>query len=188
VTRIQASVRRSIAASVLLLLAVSAAATGHAQEPVPDPTVTPPAVRGPETVEFPGPPRSPLGAFVRSMAIPGWGQAWVGAHTRGGVYFAMEAGSLWMVYRTRQKLAEAEARDAWLREIGQLGERERSPLVRSRRDQREAWVTLAVFTVFLSGADAFVSAYLADFDDRVLVIPEDDGAFRIQASIPLGRR
>jgi hypothetical protein len=173
-------VRRSTVALLFLALLLGTG-TVAAQEPTP-------GIPRPEEVEFAPPPRAPFGAFARSVLIPGWGQAWVGAHTRGGVYFAMEAGSLWMVYRTRRKLAEAEAQEAWLREMGRLREGERSPLVRARRDQREDWTTLAVFILFLSGADAFASAYLADFGERVQVIPEEDGAFRIGTTVPLGRR
>ena len=37
------------------------------------------------------PPVTPLGAFGRSLILPGWGQVAVGRPTRGAIYFAAEA-------------------------------------------------------------------------------------------------
>src|SRR3954465_4791481 len=51
---------------------------------------------------------SPRGAFLRSLVLPGWGQSAIGAPGRGAVYFGLEAGSLWMVYKSNQKLQEAK--------------------------------------------------------------------------------
>lgn len=135
-----------------------------------------------------GPPRSPRGAFFRSVVIPGWGQAWVGAPTRGITYFALESGSLWMLHKSVRQLQQAKRDDAWLRDIGQLGADARSPLVQSRRRQVEDWTAISIFLAFFAGADAFVSAYLADFDERVGAAPGPDGALRIEATLPVGRR
>lgn len=170
----------------LLLLALAGSRTPlAAQEPAPADTVA----QARDTVP---PPlvlhRSPRGAFIRSLIIPGWGQAWVGAPGRGGVYFAMEAGSLWMVYKTVQKLNEARREEAWLLETGQLQPGQQSPLVAAREDQREDWLAVAIFLLLFSGADAYVAAHLADFDDRIGVVPSGDGALRLQATVPVGRR
>ena len=37
-----------------------------------------------------------------------------------------------------------------------------------------------------AGADAYVSAYLADFSERVGVRPGTEGELRLEASIPVG--
>ncbi len=166
------------------LLCLLALPYGHlaAQEPTPPDTVVADTV--PPDL---GLSRSPRGAFIRSLIVPGWGQAWVGAPGRGGVYFAMEIGSLWMVYKSAQKLREARLAQAWLRESGQLQPNQTSPVVQSREEQREDWITVAVFLLLFSGLDAYVSAHLADFDERIGVAPTADGGLRLQATVPVGR-
>jgi hypothetical protein len=169
-----------VAALTLFALSARAQETPPAPDPVPAPQDTVPLDA--ETIP------SPRGAFLRSLVIPGWGQAWVGAPVRGGVYFAMEAGALWMTVKSRQKLREARRDEAWMRETGQLGLTQRSELVTSRRAQVEDWTTLAIFFLFFAGADAFVSAHLADFGEHVGVAPEAAGGFRLQATLPVGHQ
>jgi hypothetical protein len=130
---------------------------------------------------------SPRGAFLRSMIVPGWGQAYVGAPGRGAVYFALETGSLWMLHRSRHQLRDARERQRWLRETGQLQPNQADPLVESREDQLEDWVTLSVFFLFFAGADAFVAAYLADFDEHVGVRPMPGGGVQLELRVPTGR-
>ena len=127
---------------------------------------------------------SPRGAFLRSLVLPGWGQSEIGSPGRGGIYFALESASLWMVYKTGRKVREAERREASLRATGQLGPDDRTGLLRDRRAQREDWITLSVFFLFFSGADAFVAAHLRDFDAHLGAIPTPDGGVQIQATIP----
>jgi hypothetical protein len=131
---------------------------------------------------------TPRGAFLRSLVLPGWGQSELGVPERGIIYFALEAGSLWMVYKSTQKLYEAKDRERFLRATGQLEPGQRSGLVRDRRAQREDWLTLSIFWLFFSGADAFVAAHLRDFDAHVEIQPDGDGAVRLQATIPVGKR
>ena len=103
----------------------------------------------------------------------------MGAPGRGAFYFAIEAGSLWMTYKTPassptragSRLASRDARPAG-------GGREAPRLVESREEQREDWITLSVFWLLASGADAYVAAQLADFDEHVGVSPTPGGGFR----------
>lgn len=129
---------------------------------------------------------SPRDAFFRSLILPGWGQSSIGAPGRGGIYFALEAGSLWMWIKSDRKLDEARERERIARETGQLTEGQIDPLVRDRQNQREDWLTLSIFWLFFSGADAFVAAHLQDFEVHVNAGPRPDGALQIQATIPLG--
>ncbi len=135
-----------------------------------------------------GPERSPGGAFLRSLVIPGWGQAWVGAPTRGGIYFAIESVSAFMVFKTASQLGEARAEQAFLRETGLLESDQKTELVTAREGQMEDWITFSIFMLFFSGADAYVAAYLADFSEHVGVAPAADGTMNIQATIPVGGR
>lgn len=131
---------------------------------------------------------SPSGAFLRSLVLPGWGQTYVGSPGRGAAYFALEAGSLWMLYRTRERLLDARDREAFLRSNGDLDPDETPRLVLAREEQQEDWLTLAIFVAFFSGADAYVGALLADFDERVGVLPTPGGGLQLRANVPLGPR
>jgi hypothetical protein len=110
---------------------------------------------------FPEPPLSPGGAFLRSLVIPGWAQAELGAESRGAFYFFAEAFSLFMVARTQIRLAHAE------RSLPSD-----HPLVESRREQREDWIAMAVFWSLFAAADGWVSVHLYGFDEVTGLEPE----------------
>jgi hypothetical protein len=130
---------------------------------------------------------TPRGAFLRSLVLPGWGQSELGAPGRGGVYFLLESGSLWMVLKTGQKLDEARRLETIARETGEIGPTAKHPLVRDRENQREDWITLSIFWLFFSGADAFVAAHLQDFDVHVNAVPRPGGGgTELRATVPLG--
>lgn len=167
-------------ALLLLALALLAPRPGSAQDPAPRPVLVDSA--GPAAVS----PISARGAFLRSLVLPGWGQAYVGSPGRGGLYFTLEAGSLWMAYRSWQQLREARTLDDFLRETGRLDvDEDASRLVLSREEQLEDWITLSVFFLLFSGADAYVAAQLADFDQHIGVQPTAAGV-RLEATLPLG--
>jgi hypothetical protein len=129
---------------------------------------------------------TPRGAFLRSLVLPGWGQSELGAPGRGGIYFLLESGSLWMVLKTHQKLKEARALETIARESGEIGPTTKLPLVRDRENQREDWITLSIFWLFFSGADAFVAAHLQDFDVHVNAVPRPGGGTELRATVPVG--
>ncbi|MFQ5888858.1 MAG: hypothetical protein ACE5JR_02265 [Gemmatimonadota bacterium] len=106
---------------------------------------------------------SPLGALGRSLIVPGWGQVAAGKPGRGAFYFAAEAGSLFMVFKTQSKLDAARRASP-----------ADSALVDARKEQREDWIVLAAFFALLSGVDAWVSAHLQGFEGEVT--PPADGA------------
>ena len=58
---------------------------------------------------------SPRGAFLRSLVVPGWGQASVGSYGRGAFFFALQGVSYSMLFRTHQRLESA--RDIQIREV-----------------------------------------------------------------------
>lgn len=132
-----------------------------------------PAPQGPDSL-FPEPPLSPGGAFIRSLVIPGWAQAELGAEARGAFYFFAEAFSLFMVARTQIRLSHAE------RSLP-----EDDPLVQGRRQQREDWIAMAVFWSVFAAADGWVSVHLYGFDERTGLDPERV-ALTVSFKIPLG--
>jgi hypothetical protein len=129
---------------------------------------------------------SPRSAFLRSLVLPGWGQSSIGAPGRGAVYFALESGSLWMVYKSGQKLQEARELERVRHADGTLAPEATLGLVKARRNEREDWITLSVFWFFFSGADAYVAAHLRDFDTHVEVQPGPVGGTQLRVNVPLG--
>jgi hypothetical protein len=157
--------------------------------------------------EFAGRVR-PRGAFLRALAIPGWGHAAIGAHGRGGVYMGTQAVVGWMLVRTRSGINGARdlvaLRSAAIeRELNAAGvddparieaalesdegvARARG-LEAARQQQFEDWLALGIFTLFLSGADAFVSAHLQTFPADVTVAPVgDEGRVDVGLRVPVG--
>jgi len=123
---------------------------------------------------FPQPPISPGGAFLRSLVIPGWAQAELGAQTRGAFYFLAESFCIFMVARTSIRLDYAK-RDEAANPI----------LVESRQQQLEDWIALAIFTALFSAADGWISVHLFGFDDRTGLTP-GDVAFSVGWKLPFG--
>jgi Family of unknown function (DUF5683) len=143
-----------------------------------------PPVAQPDSLEFEGPPVSPRGAFLRSLVLPGWGQAHVGAYGRGAVYFTLAGGSFWMTYVARRELEDARLQQDRLREAG-LDDDEDTEFVQARARHFEDWAALSIFLMFFSGADAYVAAYLSDFDERIGVRRGPAGDLRLQVDLPL---
>jgi hypothetical protein len=120
------------------------------------------------------PPVSPVGALFRSLVLPGWGQTAVHRPARGGVYFAAETASLFMVFKSHAKLSAARKANP-----------PNQSLVDSRTGERENWIVLSAFIAFLSGLDAWVSAHFWDFEPEVTVPEDGSQGIEITYRIPL---
>lgn len=156
---------------------------------------------------------SPGGAFLRSILVPGWGHAAVGSYTRGGFYFLTSGGTFWMIFKTARFLGAARDRvDAveGLVEAGLAARGVTDPdsitaalesdirvtaardLEEVRSQQMEDWIAFGVFWLLLNGADAFVSAHLADFPEPIEVetsgIPGSRSRMEVKVSVPVGGR
>lgn len=155
---------------------------------------------------------SPGGAFLRALAVPGWGHAAAGSYTRAGFYFVSSAATGWMLFKTAHSLDAAEARrDLIEAETKARLERdgitdpesvdarlEEDPrvqgirgLVEARSQQMEDWTAFGVFWLFLNAADAFVSAHLADFPEPVEIDVRSGppgGRSELRVSVPVGGR
>ncbi|UCF19108.1 MAG: hypothetical protein JSU87_14440 [Gemmatimonadota bacterium] len=160
------TIRSACAAVFLLAMPVGLAA----QEPEPPA----PAAQAIDSI-FTRPPISGGGAFLRSLAVPGWGQAELGHYGRGAFYFFAESFSLFIVARTQIRLNHAE------RNLPP-----ESSFVKSRRQQREDWIAMAVFWALFAGADAWISVQLYGFDERTGIGPGGESAYLIGWKIPFG--
>ncbi len=176
--------------------------------PVAEGQEAPPASAESSFLQAPDTPQraSPGGAFFRSLLVPGWGHAAVGAYSRGAFYFAAASGSGYMLFKSiagrdaatrardvREGVVETDLRFQGTPEDSIAQKVEEDPrvtevqaLVDSRAQQVQDWAALGIFIVLLSGADAFVSAHLMDFPEplEVRVTPREFGRVEVGVGIP----
>lgn len=148
--------------------AVPAAADSLAPRPAPD-TLRPPAAAA-DTVPLIRPPVTPMGAFWRSLLIPGWGQAKLGRRTAGALFLGFEGVALGMTIGTSVQLN-------YLKETN-------SARVDSKSAQHEDWLVLLGLNHLLAAMEAYVSAHLWDFPGD-LTIQAAPGGFSGSMSVPV---
>ena len=112
----------------------------------------------------------PMGAFVRSLLLPGWGQAVTGRHVAGAVFATWEGVSAMMTLKARSEFR-------YLREAGSVN-------VAAKRQEVQDWLVLWIFNHLFSGAEAFVSAHLQDFPKELKVRAFPGG---VGVSLPVPR-
>lgn len=95
------------------------------------------------------PPVSPIGAALRSLVLPGWGQAVVGRRVTGAAFIFWEGLTLTMMVKAMHQLDYQE----------DIGKEE----LEGKRAEVEDWAALLVFNHLLAAAEAYASAYLWDF-------------------------
>ena len=145
------------------------------QQPEPEDTIPVPPFRY-------EPPVSPAGAMLRSMLLPGWGQAVLDRRGAGGVFVFFEglAVTMWVKSLHQQD---------YLERTSDRGEEdvlvdEDDPL-ESKKAEVEDWFVLLVFNHLLAGLEAYVSANLWDFpmDLEARALPR--GSVGLGVEIPL---
>ncbi|HSM15683.1 MAG TPA: hypothetical protein VK845_01630 [Gemmatimonadales bacterium] len=114
---------------------------------------------------------SPMGAFLRSLALPGWGQAKLDRKLTGGVFIAWEGVTLAMSIKANHELG-------YLRRIN-------SSRVEAKKQEREDWLILLAFNHLFAGLEAYVSAHLWDFPGDIKIRALPDGSVSAGFSIPL---
>ena len=113
---------------------------------------------------------SPMGAFWRSLPLPGWGQAKLDRRLTGGIFLAFEGITLGMAVKARQELE-------YLR-------RTNSGRADNKRQEHEDWLVLLVFNHLFAALDAFVRRHLCDFPDD-LKLQATPGGVGGSVSIPI---
>lgn len=173
-------------------------AAGQEPPATPLPAVTDSTPTAPERGASPG------GAFLRAVLLPGWGHASIRAYNRGAFYFVAESATGWAMFKARNRLAEARARVAFREQVVRADQaaqgvtnptelaavldadetlQDLKALEESRRQQREDWTALEIFLLFLSGADAYVSAHLEHFPKNVDFDATPVGNGRMELSV-----
>ena len=117
------------------------------------------------------PPVSPMGAFWRSLLIPGWGQAKLGRRTAGAFFLAAEGITLGMTISTSSQL----------RYMQQTG----SASTESKSQQREDWLVLMGVNHLLAAMEAYVSAHLWDFPGDLTIQAAPQGGVAGAVSVPV---
>lgn len=194
----------SIAAALLL----AACLPNRAEGQIPDTVQAPPVAQEQEAVPDTSAAEgvSPRGAFIRSAVIPGWGHAEVGSFVRGAFYFTVEAASALMVFKTQTRIKRTQNR-LQMREAVVTARLEATGITdpiqietalaedpeiedlrlleEARSGQREDWLALGLFLMLIGGADAYVSAHLADFPVAVVIDPTPAAGLEIGLSLPV---
>lgn len=111
----------------------------------------------------------PMGAFLRSLLVPGWGQAATGRRVTGALFATWEGVSAMMTLKAQSEMHYLKTTHS-----GNLG---------AKRQQVQDWTVLWVFNHLFSGAEAFVSAHLQDFpkDLKIRAFP---GGVGISLPVP----
>jgi hypothetical protein len=155
---------------------VLAAGVASAQVPVPVGRGAADTSRAADTVKVPPfrvrPPIPPLGAFGRSLLLPGWGQAVLGRRVTGAFFVFWEGVTLTMTLKAAHQVHYIEA----------LGDTAR---LKAKKQEVQDWAVLLAFNHLTAGAEAFVSAYLWDFPVELEARALPSGAVGIGLRVPL---
>ena len=120
--------------------------------------------------------KSPGGALLRAMALPGWGQFYTGHPVRGTLAAVLETAFFSMAivkYRDRNSLSdelhrlEKERGDSWPPE--DPGRLELNERVKNLTRKGGDYLAYGITTLMLSMIDSYVSAHLYRFDSNVQV-------------------
>ena len=116
---------------------------------------------------------SPMGAFWRSLVLPGWGQAASGRRLAGAIFLGIEGLALGMAIKADRGV------DAY-KDAG-------SGLVSGKRQEREDWLVIVGFNHLFSALEAFVAAHLWDFPGDLRVERTPGGGYTGGITLPLPR-
>ena len=162
---------------VITCLAVGMPAQVAAQanaEPAAEDTIRSPVVIAPaaESADAARTGPAPMGAFFRSLVLPGWGQLAADRPGRAVFYVTAQAATVYMVVVTQRRINRAEDN----------GQKE---LAESRREHREDWIALAVFWSLASAVDAWVSAHMWGFAGEVVPPPDGSVGIAVRYQVPV---
>ena len=133
------------------------------------------------------PPIAPGRAFLRSFAVPGWGQLRLGRTRSGLVFSAVELGTIaWGIKAWRDLSSAKDLRRDSVQVDGSNPPTFESAadegLINARKLHFEDAVAVLIANHLLAGADAFVAAHLWDLPARVSIRSIPRGGTALVAS------
>ena len=129
---------------------LSASPTVHLSAQVPDTTPPPLVTSGALVVPTDTTHRiRPMGAFLHSLLVPGWGQAVTGRRVSGALFATWEGVAAMMTLKAQSEMH-------YIKETHSVN-------LAAKRQEVQDWTVLWVFNHLFSAAEAFVSAHLQDF-------------------------
>ncbi len=163
---------------VLLVLTILATTPIAARGQIPTGPVRRPNPRDTITVDpfRVRPPVSPIGAMLRSLLLPGWGQSVLNRRGTGAFFVLFEGLSLTMTLKSIHQLD-------YLESVQSDEDPESLERVDSKRAEVQDWAVLLAFNHLMAAAEAFVSAMLWDFPEELEVRAFSGG--RIGARVTL---
>jgi hypothetical protein len=129
------------------------------------------------------PKRVPMGALLRSVAVPGWGQYYNHKYVKSAVVFSVE--TFFIIKAVHWWKKTEDQYNSIQQTSDQSQQNLRYNIYRSYRTSRDDYLWGVGLTVFLSMFDAYVDAHLAGFD---VDITPDFEAPKGGASIKLSLR
>ena len=138
----------------------------------PDSLAAPEVAQTGDSIIYARAPVSPMGAFWRSLLVPGWGQAKLDRKLTGALFIAWEGVTLGMALKATHELNYLEATG--------------SGSVDAKKKEQQDWFVLLGFNHLLSAIEAYVSTHLWDFpgDLKIRAAPGRRGA-TASFSLPL---
>jgi hypothetical protein len=200
-----------IAVASIITLAVSAVPGAARQVVLPQDTMEVPTV----SVAPEGP--VPRTAFIRALAVPGWGHFSIGANRRGAVYMGLQVTSWAMLGKTIHGLNEARDAERGLAALSAdslaramaadtalalrlqnpaayddalltyPGLRDARGLATARQRHRQDWIVYTLVTTFAAAVDAYVAAHLSDFPAEITAVRTTDNGVSLGLRVPAGR-
>lgn len=149
-----------------------------------------PAQQDPDSTSVPLKKKSPMGALIRSVAFPGWGQLYNEKYIKAALVFGVEATYI------------ALAADEWRKRDFHKGNYQKAPpnspeqywefdQYRFHEDRRNLYLWVVSGIIFLSMFDAYVDAHLYTFDKdkmkdlEVEIVPVYDEGYGVEVLLSL---
>jgi hypothetical protein len=126
------------------------------------------------------PKRAPMGALLRSVAVPGWGQYYNHKYIKSVVVFGVET---FFIVKAVHWWGKTEDQYNSIQQTSdQSQQTKRYNIYRSYRTSRDDYLWGVGLTVFLSMFDAYVDAHLAGFDVDItpdFEVPEGGASIKL---------
>jgi hypothetical protein len=155
------------------------------EEITPAPATVPEEEKSPEPAEPPQPPaveeeevaasKSPPGAAIRSLVLPGWGQFYTGCRIK-GVLFAGAQVSLFTLWQVEKKAGD--------RDFDEYVRTDDSSLLTSSNshfEKADNYLSYGILATLISVLDAYIDAHLYKFEEKVRM--DDDGSVEVSLRI-----